>query len=224
MRRSVLITLAALGGLICLIGGTGLFAALTDTARSGTNEVESAPIAASADIRVARAPFDTGVAGEALQCGEFSEDLATAFFTVENASPGYESRDNYYCVQNVGSQGVTLSALVDELVDVDFACTGDEELHGDTSCGEDGAGELSRSLMVRYHHLNECTSGMGMGPDWVALDSNASEPVALGQLGPGQIRCFELLLAYPNAGPVVPEVHRAQSDRVTWRFKWVAQA
>ena len=58
MRRSALITLAALGGLICLIGGTGLFAALTDSARSGTNSLESGALAGSADIQLSNASVD----------------------------------------------------------------------------------------------------------------------------------------------------------------------
>jgi hypothetical protein len=36
MRRSALISLAGVGGLVCVTGGTGLFAALTDTARNRT--------------------------------------------------------------------------------------------------------------------------------------------------------------------------------------------
>jgi hypothetical protein len=36
MRRSALISFAAVGGLVCLTGGTGLFAALTAIARNRT--------------------------------------------------------------------------------------------------------------------------------------------------------------------------------------------
>ena len=43
MRRPVLLTLAAVGGVIVLLGGTGIYAALSDTARSGTNSIESVP-------------------------------------------------------------------------------------------------------------------------------------------------------------------------------------
>ena len=57
MRRSVLGSLAALGVVVCGLGGTGLFAALTDTARGGPNSVESAPLAGSADIQLADASF-----------------------------------------------------------------------------------------------------------------------------------------------------------------------
>jgi hypothetical protein len=57
MRRSVLLTVAALGGLVSLIGGAGLFSALTDTARTGTNSAESAALAGSADIQLAAGTF-----------------------------------------------------------------------------------------------------------------------------------------------------------------------
>jgi hypothetical protein len=57
MRRPVLLTLAAVGGVIVLLGGTGIFAALSDTTRSGTNSIDTGALAASSDLRVATAVF-----------------------------------------------------------------------------------------------------------------------------------------------------------------------
>ncbi len=221
MRRSTLLTLAALGGLVCLIGGTGLFAALSDTARGGTNSVESAPLPGSADIQIATA---TSTAGEPVTCGQFGENLTTAFYTVQNVSPGYNPPGVVYCVQNMGSQTVSLSVMADELVDLETACTGDEEAHGDTTCGGAGApGELSSVIELNYARLINCDpNNFNGGPQGTKLDANATTPVQLGTLGPGLGQCFLINLAYP--GGADPAIQRSQTDRVTWRFKWTGQA
>jgi hypothetical protein len=218
MRRSVLVTVVVLGSLVCAIGGTGLFAALTDTATSGTNSAESGAMAASADIQVATGTFS----GTTIECGTFSENLATAFFTESDVKPGTITQSRLYCVKNVGSQAVTLSALADSLTDVDYACTGDEELHGDTTCGNDGAGELSSVLRANYSQYASCTDLTGGGPS-PFLKDNATTPQPLGTIEPGATRCFSLDLIYTAGTPNV-EAQKAQSDRVTWRYKWVAQS
>jgi hypothetical protein len=218
-KRSVLVTAAVLGGLVCLIGGTGLFAALQDSARSGQNSAESDAMAASADIQVSTAtPGPTAADGVA--CGTFSEDLTSPLHTVTGVTPNFV--DNaWYCVKNVGSQQVTLSALSDELTDVDYACTGDEALHGDNTCGpvSGGSGELSSVLRVTYLQL-DCATANGPGS---SQSLNATVPVALGTIAAGETRCFRADVEYPLGTPSV-EVQRAQSDRATWRFRWVAQA
>src|SRR5687768_8455147 len=99
MRRSVLLTLAALGGLVSLLGGAGLFSALTDTARTGTNSAESAALAGSADIQLAAGSFNAG----AIDCGTFSEDLASGFFELTDLTPGFISQGRNFCIRNVGS-------------------------------------------------------------------------------------------------------------------------
>lgn len=224
MRRSLLVTVAALGALVCVIGGTGLFAALQDSARSGTNSVESAALAASADIQLAVATVPSGPLS--LQCGTFSEDLATPFSTLTDAEPGSASIATWYCIKNVGSQQVTLSALADELADRDYGCTGDEELHGDTTCGPvggvDGAGELSSVLLVSYGQVDCADVNSGVGSS-LLLSDNAVTPSLLGPIAPGATRCFSVYVAYQTGHPSAA-VQRAQSDRATWRFRWVAQA
>jgi hypothetical protein len=218
-KRSALVTAAVLGGLVCLIGGTGLFAALQDSARSGPNSAESDALAGSADIQVATVDPSTPT------CGTFSEDLTTPFHTVTGVTPGFNSDAQLYCVKNVGSQQVTLSALSDELTDVDYACTGDEALHGDTTCGSvtpsDGTGELSSVIRVVYSQL-DCTTFNGPGSS-LLLSDNVANAFVLGTIAPGQTRCFRTDLSYP-LGTLSDAVQRAQSDRATWRFKWVAQA
>lgn len=219
MRRSALLTLAALGAVVSFIGSTTLFAALTDPARTGTNSAESSALAASADIQLAPGTENAG----ATDCGTFSEDLTSAFHELTAFDPGDFTPITRYCIRNVGSQPVTVSALADELTDVDFACTGDEALHGDTSCGADGLGELSRVVQVGYVQFDSCTSSnsLSTGP---FLKNSALTPQSLGSLALGETRCFGTSLHYSPSNSTIAEQQVAQSDRATWRFRFSAQA
>ena len=218
MRRSVLVTVVVLGGLVCAIGGTGLFAALTDSATSGTNSVESGALAASADIQLARATND----GAKPTCGTFTENLSSPIFTVSDVSPGFQSDVEYYCVKNVGSQPVTLSVKADPLVDLDLACTGDEALHGDTTCGNNQDGELAAVLRVSYGQLTDCSSNNGSGSG-AFLRDNGLFAHALGTLAVGETRCFSTDVWYP-ANTADPARQKAQSDQVRWQYLWLAQS
>jgi hypothetical protein len=218
MKRSALLTLAVLGGLVCLLGGTVLYSALQDTARTGTNSVESAALASSADIQLATATQAS--AGSPITCGTFSDDLESGLITATGVLPSHVS-SKYFCVKNVGSQQVTLSGLVDELTDVDVACTGDEAGNGDATCGGDQVGELSNVLGVT-HVTVSCAAGGGSGPVPILLKDNATTPLALGTLAAGATGCYMARVDMPSG--TGPFVQRAQSDRATWRFKFTAQA
>jgi hypothetical protein len=220
MRRSALVTVAVLGGLVCLLGGTVLYSALQDTARTGINSVDSAALGGSAEIQLATATFTQG---SGVTCGTFSEDLASGFFTATGVVPGsYSSNEQYFCIRNVGSQQVTLSALTDALTDVDSACTGDEEVAGDTTCGGDQAGELSSVLSVTYT-TRDCTGGQQLGGSTHGLKGNETTPAPFGTLTPGARGCYTARIAYPSPSTFAA-AQTAQSDRATWRFKFTAQA
>jgi hypothetical protein len=219
MRRSALVTVAVLGGLVCLLGGTVLYSALQDTARTGTNSVESGALGASADIQLATAtdflPFN---------CGTYSENLASGLITATGVSPGYR-KNEFICIKNVGSQQVTLTAAADELTDVDLACTGDEDVNGDATCGGDQAGELSSVLGVAHQRMH-CSSGEwdGVPASPIVLKDNATtNPLELGTLAAGATACFQTVIEYRASTPNAA-TQKAQSDRATWRFKFTAQA
>jgi hypothetical protein len=221
MRRSALLTVAVLGGLVCLLGGTVLYSALQDTARTGTNSVESAALAASADIQLARGT--PGGAVNYIECGPFSEELTSGLFTATGVSPGYRASSmEFLCIKNVGSQQVTVSALADELTDIDFACTGDEAAHSDTTCGGDQVGELSSVLIIDHGTLN-CGTGSGSPTVQSTLKSNATTPAGLGTLAAGATGCFGVSFEYPSNTPAAA-IQKAQSDRATWRIKFTGQA
>jgi hypothetical protein len=126
-----------------------------------------------------------------------------------------------FCIRNVGSQSVTLAALVDDLTDVDVACTGDEALHGDASCGDNLDGELSDVLNVHYVVL-PCDGTLPGGPARSTSNLKANATVAnsvLGTLAAGAIGCFMVEITYPSE---IAGMQQAQSDRATWRFAFTA--
>jgi hypothetical protein len=217
MRRIALVLASALGAVVCLLGGTVLFSALQDTARTGTNSVESAALGSSADIQLAAATNNAGV----ITCGTFSEDLASGLFSATGVSPGFSSQE-YFCVKNAGTQEVMLSALADELTDVDFACTGDEAANGDASCGQDQLGELSSVLTVGFIKAS-CQSFAGSGTGSASLKSMETTPLLIETLAGGATGCFAAGISYLSTTDNVAK-QKAQSDRVTWRFRFSAQA
>lgn len=225
MRRSALLAIAVLGGVVSLLGGTVLYSALQDTARTGTNSAESAALGASADIQLALGTLPpAGSANQTdIQCGTFSEDLTSGLFTVTGVTPGYQSNAELFCIKNVGSQQVTLSVLADELTDVDFACTGDEAANGDAAtCGGDQLGELSSVVKANYL-ITPCQNSVGGSFPGAILKDLVTTPFALGTLAAGATGCYKTILSYP-ATTANAAVQTAQSDRVTWRFKFSAQA
>lgn len=223
MRRSLLLTIAALGAVVSLTGA-GLFAALTDSATTGSNAVESAPLAASADIQVGAVTlFDHD--GVALTCESFSEDLSTGFFDLTGFGVDAVSNPEYLCIRNVGSRTVSVSAFTDSLTDIDIACTGDEALY-DTeagSCGGDGPGELSDLVLAGYYTV-DCATNNGPG-QLISLKENQTNPYAVDvALAPGAIACLRVDVSYEWRTTIAtPEaVQKAQSDKVTWRYRFDA--
>src|SRR5262245_27952351 len=115
VRRRCLISLSVMGALVCALGSTGLFAALTDSARSGGNHVDSAAMPGAADLQIATAHVvQQPVGGAQVICDEpFVEDLTTGGFNVSNATPGSTITPRaFYCVRNVGSQSVSVTATI----------------------------------------------------------------------------------------------------------------
>ena len=216
MRRPILLTLSAVGGIVVLLGGTGLFAALSDTARGQTNSVESGALVASADIQIALA--SVGAVGTPVTCKTFSEDL-TAAITV-TGPPGVDTGQVYpYCLRNVGSRTVTLSVLAEDINDMELGCTGDESLY-DNTCGT-GPGELGDFVAVQ-HQMLDCSNAAVLGSAQLLVRDNGNTPSPLGTVGPGETRCFNLGISGSSATEVQRQA--AQSDRLEWRFAWTGQA
>jgi hypothetical protein len=217
MRRSLLATITVLGALICLVGGTGLFAALTDTATTGTNTVTSDGLAASIDIKLATATSSGGP----VACGTFVDDLATPLITLADLLPG-DNREALFCLTNVGAQTTGhLDVLSFELADTDQACTGDEAASGDTTCGSDAAGELSDVLSVSFGSV-DCAHSMPNGmSNEVGLRDSTTTPLTLPNVASGETLCLHAVLWYRTPADGA-DAQVAQSDSVSWRFRFSA--
>jgi len=217
MRRSLLLTVTLLGVLICTVGGTGLFAALNDTAKTGTNTVTSDDLPTSIDIKLATASYSGGVT----TCGTFVDDLATPLFTETDLQPGSNGLA-FFCLRNAGAQmAASVDVMSIELSDIDQACTGDEADSGDATCGGDAAGELSDVLSVLFTSL-DCSTGVEIdGTPEVGLGANASAPLALPDVAGGGTLCLKAQVSYRT--PADPtDAQLAQSDTASWRFRFSA--
>jgi hypothetical protein len=221
MRRSVLLTVAALGVLVSLFGGTVLFSALQDTARTGTNSAESAALPGAApDIQLASA---TRTGTGPVVCGAYSDNLSSGLVSTTGLAPGSSLSADYFCIKNAGSKAVTLTAQAEELTDVDFACTGDEAANGDTTCGGDQLGELSSVLKIVYAP-HDCQTGVFGSGNMSILKDSETTPTSLGDsLAAGATGCYSVEVWYPDT-TAAAAAQKAQSDRATWRFKFTAQA
>jgi len=220
VRRSLLLTASIIGLLICLIGGTGLFAALTDSAHTGTNTVDSAGLAPSSDLKLAMATYAIPNS-----CGTYSDNLATGLFDYTPGSVWVPGNGVWtaLCIQNAGSQSVSLSTAIDQLTDVDIACTGDEADSGDTTCGNDSLGELSGALDVTMYAVDCATGQQGAVYQPGVLSNLAGTAQAMGTIGAGETKCFNIGVAYQSTVPATLQ-QRAQSDRASWRFVFTGQA
>jgi hypothetical protein len=155
-----------------------------------------------------------------ISCGLFSENLTSEPITLTGppgAGNGYTLR---YCVRNVGSQTVSLTAMVEEFTDVETGCTGDEGIY-DTSCGSDQGGELGDFVTVLHEQLT-CEPFATDLTESMLLRDNQATLANLGLLGPGQTRCFAATAFNFGASQIQRQL--AQSDRLTWRFAWTGQA
>lgn len=218
MRRSVLVTWVIIGSALSLVSGTGLFAALTDTARTGTNLVDTQALQGSSDLRIATATVTGGV----FECGTFTDDLSSPLITLSDQVPGYDTGTAYqFCLRNLGSQRVNLSALSEGLSDVELACTGDEAVY-DTTCVSGQAGELRGLVRVSFFG-QVCASGASQEPPNSSpmLADTTTTPVSFGTLDPGATRCFATALFM--SGQSTAAVQAAQTDRLTWRYAFTGE-
>lgn len=232
MGRQTLRIVVVLGILVTLVGGTGIFAVLTDRATAGSNSVETGAQPRAADIQIAAAD---AVAGQPVDCGGavggtgFQDDISTAQFSVSNVQPGYQAT-SWICVKNVGGAPVSLTMGTLDLADLDTGCTGDEAVAGDTTCGfgptmQPQAGELSPLLSVSLKTL-ACATGTPLADDGTtSLDQLVNGNLVIADdaipVAPGAIACVEIALAY---SPSALDAQLAQSDTATWRFKFDAYA
>lgn len=224
-RQSLRLTML-LGVLITALGGTGIFAAFTDRATTGTNSAETGPRPLAVDLKisladaVAGSPVNCDAEGDAFPFDD--DDLTTGLFAATNLQPGGgggQSAD--LCLANFGAGTIDVTALAIDLVDTDVACTGDEADAGDLTCGTDQLGELSGALTIRMRHL-DCAIGTEVSVDDHLLANMAANPVPVSSsLAPNGIVCLRLTVFVAASTPE-ETVQVIQSDKVEWRFAFDA--
>ena len=220
MERHMLRLTLVLGVLVTILGGTGVFATFSDTAMGGENSVTSGARPSAADILIATATAANGVT----TCGSFSDNTSTAQFSVTDLQPTSAPTTTFVCLQNAGAATVSVTAVATNLRDVDTLCTGDEESSGDTTCGNNQAGDLSRAVLVTITEVS-CSTGVVVTGRQMALDQLPAFPVALSSSGiaSAAVACVRLVVGYDRD---VPEsiIQIAQSDTATWNFLFEATA
>lgn len=214
VRRSILLSMVILGGVVTAVAGTGTFAPFTDRATTGTNAVASGTRPKAADLKI----ISPGVSVDCTPApAPYVDDSTTATATLTDAQPG--SRQTLYvCLKNAGASALTISQTTTGVVEIDNACTGDEA-SVDQTCGGDAAGELG-SVVFWESTRYDCTSGGGPLP----LSGNtlaAPTPVSLGTLAPNEVGCYITIAEYTQNRPA-EDVQRAQSDTVTWKYTFDA--
>jgi len=216
-RRNAYLSIMVMGAVITMVGGTGIFAVFTDRATQGPNTADSGPRPSAADIQIAMATST----GNGIECGTFQEDVTTAEFQESNMQPfSYDYR--YMCVKNVGAAPVTLTLSVIDLASSDPQCTGDESTVDD-HCGEGaGHGQLADILFAEFYNYDcDGTFHLSTGESVTAATSNPLQ-VTAAPLDPGQTRCTQIGVSYPNGD--VTLVQQAQSDSISWKFAFDAIA
>jgi hypothetical protein len=214
-RRRSLLTIVIAGSITTALVAAGVFAVFSDRATTGANALESPEIAAAVDLQLASLT-ETG------ECGTFVDDLETGLFSVTDDLATLMIKR--VCLRNAGSESTPVALSTLDLVDVDFACTGNE-LGSDPSCGDDQGGELSSALQV-------ATGAASVAQPCGSVDENSNDsflpdaPItvigsldgltdnsvpSLGTIAPNETRCVMIAIQYM---PLV----QTQTDRVTWRF------
>jgi len=237
VNRQLLRGVMVLGIILTLVGGTGIFAVFNDRATTAGNDVSSGQLPHAADLQIAMATIgDQNLDGiPDVVCDGFSDDMIlpagiSAWFSLSDLQPGYLSTetDAMICLHNAGSSSLELTASAIDLTDADIACTGDEAMSGDLTCGLDAAmvpqgGELSPLISAHFLGMN-CMDATVFGASGMNASAYLADlavtPIAIDggfQLAPGATACYSVQLAYPDPVSAI-DAQLAQSDQVTWRF------
>lgn len=216
MGRHSLTTVMALGVVVSLLGGAGIFAVFTDRATTGENSAISGERPHLEALQLAPASI---AQDQSIACGAFSDDLATALITVTDLQPG-GGWGGYLCLENASSLYLYVSATAIDLLDTETACTGDESAF-DSTCIATYPGELSQELNVYFNTVDCATSvGAPAAPNNLAALAGGGA-VPLGPLVAGATRCLSATALYPLTTSAL-EQQIAQTDQATWRFAFDA--
>lgn len=221
MPRRLLAAVLALGLVVTAVGFTGIYAVLTDRAKTGDFNVNTGQMAKAADLQIATASAPGACAGI-----PYDDNNTGTQFTLNNAQPGISSGVNL-CLMNAGSSALEVHMVATDVTDTDTACTGNEADFGDDTCGSDQAGELAGVIDVNLYQFDCQNPFLGEHGDASVADLASYVPQAgvfqawdPGLLQPNGVACLFANVVYPaiGDGTTQSEAQLAQSDSLTWRL------
>ncbi len=206
--RGLLLGIITLGAVTTGVGLTGVVAATTDVAKTGTvtkERAETGVFPVQVDLKLAR----PGVSGV---CGVYTDDLTTGIFSINSGSARAFDRTELLCVKNVGATAKPFRLDTVDVVASDPTCSADEGL----GCG---LSQLSANLSVTKDagspaacpNLSPPASGSalitrGVNPGTNRFGSVGNLPVA--------IDCIYAIRLEATSIP-----YEAQTDVLEWRFQ-----
>jgi hypothetical protein len=120
--RGLLLGIITLGAVTTGVGLTGVVAATTDVAKTGTvtkERAETGVFPVEVDLKLAR-PGANGV------CGTYSDDLTTGIFSINSGTARSFDRTEKLCVKNVGALAKAFRLTTTDVVGSDPICSPDE--------------------------------------------------------------------------------------------------
>lgn len=234
-RRTRTLRLAL--ALLLLVGIGVTYAAVDDSTTTANNRIESANVPNQVDLRISAhdAPLASNSQCDAdLANGDYVQNQSPTsnLLVLNNASPG-DSKDDFVCVRNFGSDAANLDlATLIDVTDIDTGCTGNES-STDTTCGGDAAGELSSEVRIDVgvnnnlleflrncdpNPANRFSFGSGATP---AISEGASTAASSAiELDPGQAACLTLHVEYRQTGTTASEENENQTDQVSFKLRF----
>jgi hypothetical protein len=214
MRRKVTLTIAAIGGALSLLLGSGLISLVSDSVTSEANSLESGTFSpASYDLKLARVLTESCAA---VPYDSYQDGPLTALFTngTLDLSQGRSNVNRIeVCLRNLGNGVGKLVASNGNYIETEIGgCEPSESEAGDTTCGDGDHGELfgvlSSNFFVSPLHDSSpsCTGAAGHISSQLVLDQD---------LAPGE--SCRIVVDY-RVDPTVSDNDRllAQTDRLQW--------
>lgn len=232
MNRRRGATLVAVGVVMTMATLLGVFAALTDSAETGTLQATSSGLQTSIDLQI----DNTAITSSSTNCATrtaYVENQTVVPLSWTGADEG-ESITRYVCLKNTGVETAQMSISLHGATNTDTGCTGDEIDFDATSCGT-GVGELGANLNADIHKIGTsetsnvlCNEGDISGAtNSFSTVATATTPrtldtvLANGKIQPGTYACYRIVVEYSNVSDT--NVQKAQSDRVEWEFRFHAE-
>lgn len=223
MNRKKGLALTLTGAVLAVVSLLGVFAAVTDTADSGSLEVESAAEGTALDLRLR----DTVLTSSSSDCenGPHVDTQTVEPLTLTGATPG-STLTRFVCLRNFGDETADISLELVNTSDVEVGCNVDEPLLDPDGPGCGTAGELADDidLTVGYqpNDTDDCDNSIVETITYDGIADTAVQP-----FGPaafvtgGDAVCVRVQATYDPATPV-DEVVQNQEDEVTWQLRFHA--